>query len=188
MAKKQQVTEPTNIEPPSGATPADVLAELVATKTGETKLAAITEWIKANPEGGGRALLSWAEDQYPDGVLGKGTIYKIGILVVGDHYGMRIVGEANSDELERLRAEVNDLRKQLAASTCSAAGRAGIVTADRARIKTLDAENLALRDQLAALQADATLSPAPRVRAGKPTKVGGAMAEAISNQTEMAAA
>ena len=158
--------------------PDAILADLKATGSGAKKLETISSWISrpvlwdsakrawTDCEGTSENLLLWAEDlhQMDNQAIGEGTLTKIGQRVVGEAYGIRRPGETNSDEIGRLRARVNELEKQLDMFNRGQSQSATRAVFIESRCKSLEDENLALRNQVELL--NRTLYP-PDLQASK---------------------
>ena len=139
----------------------DVLTRLTETGSGAEKVAKVTAWIKENPKATASDLLLWAEDECHEKRLGRGTVYKIGTMLHGDSYGLRKVGESNSDEIERLRSELNAATKNLDIINRShglSAGRLRTLELENRRLK---ADNVTLQEELDMLRLAVEPRPAP---------------------------
>jgi hypothetical protein len=79
---------------------------------------------------------------------------------MGEEYGpSRRPGETNNDQVKRLNAEINQLRSQLKVAQSAHGHGASLTAVDRARIKSLESENMSLKRQIQIMTASPEARP-----------------------------
>lgn len=95
-------------------TPAEVVGHLRESGSSESRCRLVEEWIGQNPEADASQLLEWMviQAQAGDKNIRRGTVEKAGKFIVGPAFAIAMPGESFSDEVNRLRIELDRVQRE----------------------------------------------------------------------------